>query len=245
MADLPISGLPNQAQPVGTDLGVLVDSGITKKFTMNTLGKAVGPISQNQIVPLQELASFGSPAAAAVHEKGVTVVNPVFNWTYNRAPDPTSQSINNGIGAVAVNLRTKTQIISLTSTVTYTITAVGDDGTPSNLSITISFVYPYYYGSGAQNLSGAQIGALTKLVDTFSNQFLSFSPTNQVPYFAYPATYPNLTSILDPSGFETISDWTLRNPVVITGLDATPQNYKVYEFNNLTTQVGFNYTFKY
>jgi len=131
---------------------------------------------------------------------------------------------------------------AVTTTTTYTAT-VGDGTSTSTGTGTYTFIYPYYYGSDAPALTGAQIRSqLTTLVATQASRTLAFSPTAEVYYYAYPAAYANLTSIIDQNGFNITADWTLRNPVVITGLDGTPQNYKVYEFNNLTS-LAQNITF--
>jgi len=133
------------------------------------------------------------------------------------------------------------------STIGVTFTAKVGDGTQTVTSGTSSytFVYPFYYGVGAQGLTGAQIrSTLTHLIKTQSNTVTTTSPSSQVFYLAYPDTSPILTSILDTNGFETISDYTLRT-VSITGLDSTPQTYKVYEYNNPTTQINFTNTFKF
>jgi len=82
------------------------------------------------------------------------------------------------------------------------------------------------------------------LVKTPSNTTTVTSPSSQVFYLAYPNTSAALTSILDSNGFETISDYTLRT-VSITGLDGSSQTYKVYEYNNLTTQTNFTNQFKF
>lgn len=128
-----------------------------------------------------------------------------------------------------------------------TFTAKAGDGTQTTTSSGsgYTFVYPFYYGVGAQGLTGAQIrSTLTMLIKTPSNTTTVTSPSSQVFYLAYPATSANLTSILDTNGFETISDYTLRT-VSITGLDGTLQTYKVYEYNNLTTQNNFTNQFKF
>lgn len=120
------------------------------------------------------------------------------------------------------------------------------DGTVTTTSTVrnYTYVYPFYFGSGAPGLTGAQIGALPKIIETVGDKVRPFSPTVQVFYFAYPAGYPALTRILDPSSFDITADWTIRS-VTITGLDGTPQNYRVYEYNNLTTQTAFNITFDF
>jgi len=128
-----------------------------------------------------------------------------------------------------------------------TFTAKAGDGTQTTTSSGsgYTFVYPFYYGVDAPGLTGAQIRTnLTMLIKTPSNTTTVTSPSSEVFYLAYPNTSPALTSILDTNGFETISDYTLRT-VSITGLDGTPQTYKVYEYNNLTTQSNFTNQFKF
>lgn len=121
-----------------------------------------------------------------------------------------------------------------------------DSGGPSTVSSsrTFTFVYPYYYGIGAAGLTPAQVAALTKDVRTENtNLNRNFGATSaQVYYFAYPASYGTLSSILDENGFETISDWTLTVSN-ITGLDSTAVSYNIYEFDNVVTALATNYTF--
>lgn len=126
---------------------------------------------------------------------------------------------------------------------------VDDDSAQSKPSVTAnrsySFVYPYYYGVGAVALAAASVAGLTKQIITDqSSANRSFTPSvGNVYYFAYPAAYASLTSILDQNGFETIADWTLRTEN-ITGLDASAVSYKIYEFNNPVGVAGtYSYTF--
>lgn len=123
----------------------------------------------------------------------------------------------------------------------------GATGGPTTVTsnTSYSFVYPYYSDAGAVGLTPAQVGALTKsiIVSTATVTKTMTATAGQVFYFAYPASYPSLTSILDVNGFETIGDWTLTT-ANITGLDATAQSYKIYEFNNPVTAGSYQYTFK-
>jgi len=126
---------------------------------------------------------------------------------------------------------------------------VTDDGTSGGPSTTVSsrnftFVYPYYSGAGVPGLTAAQVAALTKDIRTSnSNLNKSFTTSNgDVYYFAYPASYGALTSILDENSFETIGDWTLRTEN-ITGLDASAVSYRIYEFNNPVVAGSTDYTF--
>lgn len=126
-----------------------------------------------------------------------------------------------------------------------TFTARVNDGTTTTVSNsqTYTFVPAYYFGVGAPGLNGAAIAALTKnVIANTPSVARDFSPVEQVYYFAYPLSYPVLTSILDDSGFETISDWTVRT-VSITNAFSDTRDYRVYEFNNITTQTNFTNTF--
>ena len=196
----------------------------------------------NPIVSLYTTPSYTSMTnGAGVQEKGITVVTVLLSWTKNKTL--TSQSIDQGVGDIGANDLSYNYTTSFNTNKTFTIT--GSDGTTTaTKTTTVSFVYPYYYGVGAAGLSGAQIAALTKsIIASTATLTETFSPTAQVMYFAYPAAYADLTSILDPNGFETIADWT-KSTKAIVGLDTTSQNYTCYEFKNVVTVSGYNYTFK-
>jgi hypothetical protein len=52
-----------------------------------------------------------------------------------------------------------------------------------------------------------RVGGSNKLVETQGNKAIIDTMTNQVNVFMYPASYPALTSILDNTSFETISNY--------------------------------------
>jgi hypothetical protein len=226
----------------GTDLG-------TSPVAIETTLRAAFYPYQGPLVSLAILP------AAGLREFGDTVTSPVLTPTTTRRSNPIttltlSRSVVGVISTYATPNPAGATEAPYTDTgtpvgvnTTYTAT-VGDGTSTSTATRTYSFCYPYYYGVGAPGLSGAAIAGLTKIVQLQANTLTTTSPTSQVYYFAYPAAYPDLSSILDQSGFETILDYTLRT-VSITGLDGTSQSYKVYEFNNLTTQVGFRNTYIY
>jgi len=121
------------------------------------------------------------------------------------------------------------------------------DGTTLVQSNTVSypFVYPYYYGAGVAGKTPAQVAALTKaVVSSNANYNVSFTSANgDVYYFAYPASYGNLTSILDENGFEVLSSFT-KTVGSITGLDTTSVSYNIYAFNNPVIAGTTNFIFK-
>ena len=119
----------------------------------------------------------------------------------------------------------------------------GEPAIPVTSNRSFNFVYPFYWGVGAPGLTIAQIAGLVKSVSSKSNKAVVSSPAGEVYYFAYPSSYGPLSDILDDNAFSTITDYTYRPAESYTGLDGTPQNYDVYEFNILTTQTDFTNTY--
>jgi hypothetical protein len=139
--------------------------------------------------------------------------------------------------------------IPFSDNITFTV-EVTDDGTsggPTTVSssTTYSFVYPYYYGTGAPSRTAAQVAAMTKdIINSNANLTRGFTTVNgDVYYFAYPASYGALTSILDENNFEVFGSWTLRTEN-ITGLDGNPVSYRIYESNNPVTAGTTQFTFR-
>jgi hypothetical protein len=126
------------------------------------------------------------------------------------------------------------------------INALNSKGQNFSRDYTVRWYSPTYYGVSAPAATVTTIQGMTKAVQAKANRTYAFSPTVQVFYYAFPASFGVLTSILDANGFETIGDWTLR---VENFLNNSPDyegittSYNIYEFNNLTTQVAFNNTF--
>lgn len=194
-----------------------------------------------------------SSTSQALREKGTTVASvPLVATTTKRSNDITQVTFyKNGVLVSTVSspspgggAENYTDGSGFTDTTTYFARVTDGTGTVQSNTLTFSYVYPYYYGVGAPGLSAAAVGGLTKsIIANTASVARQFSPTNQVYYFAYPAAYPALTSILDTNGFETIGDWTVRTEN-ITGLDGNAVSYRIYEFSNLTTQTNFTNTFR-
>ena len=106
------------------------------------------------------------------------------------------------------------------------------------------FRSPYYFGSDVPGITAAAVAGLTKnVIASSANVNRTFVHAGgDVFYFAYPASYGALTSILDQNGFETIGSWTLRTEN-ITGLDGNPVSYRIYEFNNVQAAGTSSFTF--
>lgn len=134
------------------------------------------------------------------------------------------------------------------STTTSYSAQVDDDSAqakPSATSATrtFTFVYPYYYGVGAASLGTGVSGLTKQIITETTNTTRNFTVNgSQKMYFAYPASYGTLSSILDVNSFNTVGDWTLT-VANITGLDGNPVSYNIYEFNNFAVAGTFQYTF--
>ena|ERR1700744_2346563 len=197
--------------------------------------------------------TLGSSPSGQAKELGTTLTNvtlsaltvqgssSIINVTFlrNASPIYVVPSPHSGGGT-----ETYTDTATVTNTATYTATVSDGNRTVTSNSITFNFVYPFYYGVGAQGLTGAQVQALTKLVQVKQNTTVTTSPNVQVYYFAYPQAYGSLVSIKDQNGFNVTAGYTQRS-VTLTMLDSTNQPYYIYEFNTLTSQTNFSISYNF
>lgn len=130
-------------------------------------------------------------------------------------------------------------------------TGSGESGTATSNTRTIRAVYPVLYGMVADTATAFAdpYGELTKLVQTEGNKTVSFTGTGLIVY-GFPQTWTdtNLSSIIDPNGFNVTASFTRVDypTVTSTGL---PNNYTdvpyVFYFLNTgtTTTSSSSYTF--
>jgi hypothetical protein len=208
--------------------------------------------------PLVSLSASGS---GTIREKGDDVTASTLAATVTKRSDPIAkiEFFLNNVTIPGATFEPPSNPLSGTQNFSWTgsfddnvtfkveVTDNGDTGGPSTVSASIgfTFVYPYYYGAANPGLSASGVSGLTKSIIT-SNANLNrifTTASGNVYYFAYPASYGALTSILDENGFETFGDWTLRTEN-IAGLNGTPVSYRIYEFNNPVVAGTTNYTFK-
>jgi hypothetical protein len=235
--------------------GSYVRTGYSGRFS-EAVNVTLSSQALDQIFEFQYTAptlTLGTSPGASVNELGTTISNVTLSaYTVEKSsPITIVQWKLNGSVIKSSTTPTSTGGTEVyvdagprSTTSAYTATASDNVSTTTSNTVTFTFVYPYYYGVGAQSLSFAAVQGLTKVVQTQQNTATTTSPSAQVYYFAYPQAYGSLSSILDPNGFETISGYTKRSGTM-TMLDATVQNYYVYEFNTPTTQTSFTNTYKY
>jgi hypothetical protein len=203
--------------------------------------------------------SLSASGSGTVREKGTAVTSVNLSATVTKRSNPIGSVVfkkdgatiytvpaPNPLGGVENYTWTGSFTDNTTFSVEVTDTLVSGTGpTTASSSQAFTYVYPYFNGAGAVGLAVAAIQALTKsvIVSTATLVRTMTATAGQVFYFAYPQSYGVLTSILDVNNFETLPDWT-RTTRSFTGLDGTPQNYYVYEFNNPVVAGSYQYTFK-
>jgi hypothetical protein len=105
-------------------------------------------------------------------------------------------------------------------------------------------IAPYYYGEGAKDLTSLQVSELTKAFQKNTSSFTTtVSPVGEIWYFAYPDSYPPLSSIRDENGFELISDFTMTTGNKIITPSGKIVTYRIYAYNNVTTLSAYKVTY--
>lgn len=201
-----------------------------------------------------------SGSANFLREKGAVVASIVLTSTVTKNSNDLARIKVQQGASVLADLNPPASVLSQVVTTPYAIPfsdtisfsadvtdILGPMGGPVTVTsnITYPFVYPYYFGSGPFGLTPAQVAALTKsIIPNSAAVSKTFTPASgETFYFAYPSAYPVLTQIVDPFNFDNIPDWTVST-IMITGLDATAQSYRLYRFNNPVTPATYTYNFK-
>ena len=123
-------------------------------------------------------------------------------------------------------------------------------GTTGTLVRTTIGLYPFLYGMSEFELDGTTLYTTfnsTKLIQTEGNKTVGLDGNLKYIYFAYPATYADLISIIDQNGFIVTGSFTkiLLN-VTSSGLASNYTTlYKVYRTIDKTTVLNNSFQFKF
>lgn len=201
------------------------------------------------IAPL--ISAKASPNGGT-YEKGASVSVSTVTATVTKKSDAITK-VEIFDGSTSLGSKTDGSTGSIAFTVNQTVTsnkyftAKVTDASGNTVSAntgTFSFVYPYYYGAiDVETPTEVLVEGLTKLVEAKGNKTKAFTANNQFMVFAYPASYGDITTVLDPNSFDVTATWT-KHIVSITGLDGTAQSYNVYVSKQVTVS-DYNMTFKY
>lgn len=126
--------------------------------------------------------------------------------------------------------------ISITSNTTYTL-EVDDGSSTTTISGTFNLIEAMYSGTTSTTPSSATISELNKIIKTKSSQIISFTTSLGHAVFAYPQSYGELTSIIDPNNFECIKGF---NKIIIT-----VNNASYYMYYSATKAKLDNFIYKF
>ena len=158
-------------------------------------------------------------------------------------------STTSGSFSVPAFTKSSTGDVTLTGTINYAagVQPKDSDGNDYNSPLpagsvtsskTIHFILPFVYGA-SNTATISNFTGLSESVTAKAQKKFKYTTDNQYMVFAYDASYGNLTSILDPNAFETISGWT-KSSLTVDG-----QNYFVYIADAATTDTNAEFTFKF
>jgi len=144
--------------------------------------------------------SLTATISNALREKGNSISSALtFTGNYTLGSDTLVdiKFLRNASIQQTDTINTWTETTAITDTTSFHVD-VNDGTTVSRATRTYSFVYPFYYGVDAPGLTTAQIRTnFGATVTNAGDKVYSFAPTNQVYYFAYPASYGTLIRVLD------------------------------------------------
>lgn len=154
-------------------------------------------------------------------------------------------------GSFSVNALTRSTkgSITLTGTVSYAEGVQPKDSDGNNYdsplpagsvaaSKTVQFILPFYYGKSASGTVSDFTGLAKDLTPKVQKKY-KFTTNNEHMVVAYDSSYGNLTSIIDPNGFEVIGGWS-KTSLTVGGF-----TYFVWTADLATTDTDAEFTFKF
>jgi hypothetical protein len=199
----------------------------------------------------------------AVQELGTTAININFIGIINTGSLNLNQFTNvegyvNNVGRLPLlipvvqnfNWSVGINLNSTSNNVYIKATGVNQNNTPIQIQSntqSITFEAPYYWGSGQDNLTSAQItgSPRTKVVSSKPNPItLTYNTNNSRFWLAYPSGWGALTSIIDPNNFNITSSFT-GSGMLLNLVNGSTHPYLVYKSlvnsTNSNFQIRFNF----
>ncbi len=226
----------------------------TTTITLPSIQTFEDRVSALEYVPI-DITSFDVSPSTELYEfevSGTTQYNLGFNWNINKTPN--SIALTSPFTTPTFTTADTTYVepafaVSNTSGAevehTWTLAATDSQNTSSSTK-TIRWVYPFFHGVDATDLSGGSgIEGLTKLITRKEDSTVTINATNQFIYFAYPNTYGDLSAILDGNGLDVTSSFAKLDSVNVTPvLSGVARSYKIYK-SRATTTINQNFQFKF
>lgn len=223
----------------------------TSTLTLPNVQSLEDRLDALEYVPINITSFSVSPSTTIYEFAGSTTYDLDFNWSTNTTPntiaiasDFSSPIIGSGDTTYdeppfSVQNSTGAEVSH-----TWTLIVADSQDTASTIK-TIRWVYPFFYGEDSNDLSGGTgIENLTKSVSRKGNKTLGINATNEFIYFAYPASYGDLSTILDGNGFNVTSSFTKHTANVTPPVSGVARSYNIYKSNSVTT-INQNFQFKF
>jgi hypothetical protein len=198
-----------------------------------------------------------------IQELGTTITSIPFIGTINTGSLNLNQFTNvegyvNNVGRLPLllpvvqnfNWSVDINLNSTSNNVYVKATGVNQNNTPIQIQSntqSIIFEAPYYWGSGQDNLTSAQITGAprTKVVSSLPNPItLTYNTVNSRFWLAYPSGWGPLTSIIDPNNFNITSSFT-GSGMLLNLVNGSTHPYLVYKSlvnsTNSNFQIRFNF----
>ena len=240
------------ADPEG-DAGAEGDWITNTKIGNLEAGTDVTGLTAIQIWKIASVA-YENPTASVSYSQTNTIIE--NGQTFNL--DITVSNVKKGTGEVSkIDLYKGGALVEslpyVAGTASYSFTQIADVSTDTSIEVRVyddadkyskytksyDFVNPYYHGR-LDNIPTDETG-MTKLVEAKGNKTITntTTPDGQYITFMYDASYGNLSSILDPSGFECITGFT-KIQLTIGGVQ-----YNCYYSTLKQVITNFKYTYKH
>ena len=240
------------ADPEG-DAGAEGDWITNTKIGNLEAGTDVTGLTAIQIWKIASVA-YENPTASVSYSQTNTIIE--NGQTFNL--DITVSNVKKGTGEVSkIDLYKGGALVEslpyTADTSSYSFTQIADVSTDTSIEVRVyddadkyskytksyDFVNPYYHGR-LDNIPTDETG-MTKLVEAKGNKTITntTTPDGQYITFMYDAAYGNLSSILDPSGFECITGFT-KIQLTIGGVQ-----YNCYYSTLKQVITNFKYTYKH
>ncbi len=141
-------------------------------------------------------------------------------------------------------------VVLPTISVNTTLTFQTDDGkTITSANDSISFYYPFLYGTTDVTTGFNYYTFLTKLIEAKSDKSFILNGTDKYFWIAYPASYGDLVNIKDNNGFDLLAAgaWTkIVDDVTSSGLDTNwTHSYNLYRSTVKTSIDNLPYTIEF
>lgn len=200
----------------------------------NQIAYATGTVQSALDTLLYVAPSSPSVTGGGSYEIGQTISSVALVWSITLGTKSlTSQSINNGIGALDVADRSYTHSgQSITSNRTYTV-SITDGTTPRTGSTTVAFYYKRFWGvSSSATLDDAGIRALSQEYSTTRVQSRSMTASAQYLYFCWPDDWGAPTWTVN--GLAN-TDFTLVRNDTFTNASGYSYTIRLYRSGNMLT----------